>query len=167
MGDALIWGVKPEYVLREVLTGKRLTIATAESCTGGLIGARITDVPGSSAYFLGGVVAYSNEAKMNILGVRRETIEKHGAVSAECAEEMVRGVRCLFNSDIGVATTGIAGPGGGTPVKPVGLVYMAIAVRDEVRVFRDVFDGDRWQVRERTTVTALKRVLEMLGYDGE
>ncbi len=159
--------MKPEYVLREVLTAKGLTIATAESCTGGMIGARITDVPGSSAYFLGGVVAYSNEAKIGILGVKRETIETHGAVSAECAEEMVRGVRRLFNSDIGVATTGIAGPGGGTPMKPVGLVYMAIALGDDVRVFRDVFSGNRGQVREQTTATALKRVLDIVGYEGE
>jgi nicotinamide-nucleotide amidase len=116
-----------EEVVGGLLRERELTLSVAESCTGGLIGHRITDVPGSSEYFLGGVVAYANEAKTGLLDVRAETLAAHGAVSAEVAEEMARGVRRRFGSDLGLATTGIAGPGGGTPAKPVGTVHIALS----------------------------------------
>ncbi|MDD2774211.1 MAG: CinA family nicotinamide mononucleotide deamidase-related protein [Elusimicrobiales bacterium] len=114
-----------ESALGGALKKRGWTLATAESCTGGLISHLITNVPGSSEYFLGGTAAYSNAAKMKILGVKKTTLKKHGAVSAECALEMARGAKKLFGADCAVSTTGIAGPGGGTPQKPVGLVYIA------------------------------------------
>lgn len=113
-----------EQQLAEVMTARRLTIATAESCTGGLVSARITSIAGSSSYFLGGIVAYSNGVKQSLLGVPADLLEQHGAVSRECALEMARGARRATGADIGVSTTGIAGPGGATPTKPVGLVYI-------------------------------------------
>ncbi|MDP9348394.1 MAG: competence/damage-inducible protein A, partial [Gemmatimonadota bacterium] len=116
-----------EEVLGTLLRGRGLTLGVAESCTGGLIGHRITDVPGSSAYFLLGVVTYANEAKEQILGVRSETLREHGAVSTQTAEEMAAGVRRISGASLGLATTGIAGPGGGTPEKPVGTVCVGLA----------------------------------------
>lgn len=107
-----------------------LTIATAESCTGGLLASILTDVAGSSAYMLGGVVSYSNHAKMSLLNVQDATLQAHGAVSAETAAEMASGVRRLMGSDIGLSTTGVAGPGGGTPEKPVGTVYVHLSAAD-------------------------------------
>ncbi|MGY4706759.1 CinA family protein [Candidatus Bipolaricaulota sp. J31] len=116
-----------EAEVGELLRENGLTLAVAESCTGGLVSSLITDVPGSSDYFLGGVVAYSNEVKEKVLGVPRNILESVGAVSAECARAMAEGVRRLMGADIGLATTGIAGPTGGTPTKPVGLVYIALS----------------------------------------
>ena len=116
-----------EETVGRLLRERGMTLAVAESCTGGLIGHRITDVPGSSSYFLSGVVAYSNAAKREMLGVRGETLERLGAVSTEAAEEMAIGVRRLAGADLGLATTGIAGPGGGTAEKPVGTVCVALA----------------------------------------
>ncbi len=107
-----------------------LTISLAESCTGGMIASILTDIAGSSHYVMGGVVSYSNFAKMHVLGVRPETLETHGAVSPETAQEMARGVRTLLQTDLAVSVTGIAGPGGGTPEKPVGLVYLHLAAED-------------------------------------
>jgi len=133
-----------------------LTISVAESCTGGLLGSKITDVPGSSRYFLGGVVAYSNEAKINILGVSRQTIERFGAVSEECAREMVIGVAHLFHSDFAVSTTGIAGPSGGSEEKPVGLVYIGIFHRGRVEVHRKIFSGSRTEIKEKIAEEAIK-----------
>ncbi|MBI4801545.1 MAG: nicotinamide-nucleotide amidohydrolase family protein [Elusimicrobia bacterium] len=125
-----IYGVGGE-TLEEVVGGRLLaksaTVSTAESCTGGALGSAITDVPGSSDYFMGGVIAYSNRAKEIILGVSGKTILKHGAVSGECAAEMAEGAKRLFKTDYAVAVTGIAGPGGGTKEKPVGLVHFAVA----------------------------------------
>ena len=116
----------------------------AESCTGGLLGDRFTNVPGSSVYFLGGVVSYSNEAKMNLLGVQNDTLVEHGAVSEETAAEMAQGVRQLFQADTGISVTGISGPDGGTPEKPVGLTFIAIDYSGDVSVKRLMFlrDGD-------------------------
>jgi nicotinamide-nucleotide amidase len=116
-----------EEAMGELLRERGLTLAVAESCTGGLIGHRITDVPGSSGYFLGGLVAYADSAKLGLLGVSAATLEAHGAVSRETAEEMATGARAAFGSDLGLATTGIAGPGGGTSAKPVGTVCVALA----------------------------------------
>ncbi|MBP5236582.1 MAG: nicotinamide-nucleotide amidohydrolase family protein [Clostridia bacterium] len=109
------------------------TVATAESCTGGLLGKLITDNPGVSEFYLGGAVCYSNEAKIRLLGVSERTISEHGAVSRETAEEMAEGIRKKLGADIGVSTTGIAGPGGGTEKKPVGLVYVGISDGSGVR----------------------------------
>jgi nicotinamide-nucleotide amidase len=110
------------------LTEKRLSVATAESCTGGLIAQRLTDVPGSSAYFLGGIVAYSNAAKASMLGVSETVLEQNGAVSEPVVRAMAEGVRERFGSDFGIATSGISGPTGGTEDKPVGLVWLALAM---------------------------------------
>lgn len=115
----------PELQLARLLSSRGLTVATAESCTGGLVSHRITSVAGSSAYFIGGIVSYSNELKLSLLGVPTVVLEQYGAVSRECALAMARGVRLRTGADIGVATTGIAGPGGATSSKPVGLVYIA------------------------------------------
>jgi PncC family amidohydrolase len=134
----------------ETRVGKKLkdlvlTVAVAESVTGGLIGSRLTDVPGSSEYFMGGVVAYSNDAKMKLLGVKRETLVRHGAVSEEAAREMAEGVRRSFGTDIGLAVSGIAGPGGATKDKPVGLMWLAISAKDVSRARSVRLTGDRLQ----------------------
>ena len=134
---------KLEEVVGKLLTDRELTVGLAESCTGGLAGHRLTNVPGSSTYFLGGIVAYSNEAKERLLGVSHDTLLEHGAVSAETALEMARGARHALGSDIGLGTTGIAGPGGAMPGKPVGLVYIALSAQGVERVERYVWDGDR------------------------
>lgn len=139
-----------------------LTLAVAESCTGGWIGQRITSVAGSSAYFLGGVVAYANEVKRRLLGVPARVLRAQGAVSQAAAAAMAAGVRRRCGADVGLAITGIAGPGGGTPDKPVGLVYVAVADRRQtaVRAFR--FRGGRAQVRRSGTETALRCLDEVL-----
>ncbi len=126
-----------------LLTADSLTIATAESCTGGLLASVLTDVAGSSAYMLGGVVSYSNHAKKRLLGVQDATLQTHGAVSAEAAAEMAQGVRRLLNSDISLATTGIAGPGGGTPDKPVGTVYLHLSAPDAEWGTHHIWPHDR------------------------
>ena len=132
------------------------TLATAESCTGGLIGDWITNRPGSSAYFVGGIIAYSNAIKHRLLGVRVETLEREGAVSATCALEMARGAREKFGATLGLAITGIAGPGGGTPEKPVGLVYLALADARTVIVERHIWCGNRVQNKEQSAQAALE-----------
>src|SRR4051812_29780179 len=126
-----------------LLLERGLSITTAESCTGGLVAARITSVSGSSAYFPGGIVSYSNDAKHRLLGVPTLMLERYGAVSVDVALAMARGVRRKMGADIGVATTGIAGPGGATPTKPVGLVYVALAADGVERCRRYVWRGDR------------------------
>ncbi len=145
-----------------LLRARGLTLATAESCTGGLLGHMITNVPGSSDYFLGGVVAYSNAAKERLLGVRAETLAKEGAVSAAVALEMARGARRLFDSDLALATTGIAGPGGGTEEKPVGLVYIALVAPTRELCERHIWQGERVENKRRTAERALKLLLEHL-----
>jgi nicotinamide-nucleotide amidase len=131
------------------------TLALAESCTGGLIAKLLTDQPGSSSFLERSVVSYANSAKLNCLNVPREIIDRHGAVSAECAEAMARGVRATARTDISLAVTGIAGPGGGTVDKPVGTVYLAMVSPSGARVERFSFSGNRDQVRLRTACTAL------------
>ena len=139
------------------------TLATAESCTGGLIGATITAVPGVSECYGFGVVTYANEAKEKLLGVSHHTLETVGAVSPETACQMAEGALKLSGSDVAVAVTGIAGPGGGSAEKPVGLVYVGIAVKDkEPKAVKNVFDGDRDEVRASTVKKALELVLEEL-----
>ena len=147
------------------LLERKWWIATAESCTGGLVAHTLTNIPGSSAYFRGGVVSYSNEVKMKVLGVKRETLEQYGAVSEQTAREMAEGVKNLMEVDVAVATTGIAGPGGGTPEKPVGLVYIGLATPEGVEVKRFLFNGDRLYNKEQFCNAALNMVLEYLGND--
>jgi nicotinamide-nucleotide amidase len=148
-----------EETVGRLLREHEMTLAVAESCTGGLIGHRITDVPGSSAYFLLGVATYSNDAKERILGVRAETLREHGAVSTQTAEEMADGVRRLALASIGVSTTGIAGPGGGSAEKPVGTVCIAVAWDGGVWSRRyDVGDRGREWVKGMTAQIALDRV---------
>ena len=130
------------------------TMCCAESCTGGLIGAAMTDMAGSSEYFLGSAVTYSNEAKVKLLGVREQTLADHGAVSEETASEMALGAAALFGADYSVAVTGIAGPGGETPTKPVGLVYIAVSDGSRVVVTKNNFEGGRQQVRDSTVMEA-------------
>ncbi|ABN52284.1 MAG TPA: competence/damage-inducible protein A [Hungateiclostridium thermocellum] len=147
-----------EYVAAKMLIDNNITIATAESCTGGLISARLTDVPGISKVFNRGIVSYSNEAKMENLGVKPETLEKYGAVSSRTAMEMAEGVRKIASTDIGLAVTGIAGPDGGTDEKPVGLVYVALAhsLGTEVRELR--LAGNRNRIRNLTVLNAFDMV---------
>ncbi len=132
-----------EAVVGRLLTEKGMTLTAAESCTGGLISHRMTNIPGSSAYYLGGINAYSNEVKMNMLGVSADALKAHGAVSEAVAGEMAAGVRERLGSDIAVSTTGIAGPGGATETKPVGLVYVGFATADSVSARRFTFGRDR------------------------
>jgi nicotinamide-nucleotide amidase len=151
-----------EQVVVRTLIDHGLTLATAESCTGGLIGCRITDVSGSSECYLGGVVSYSNETKMELLGVDRLILEQSGAVSREVAEAMAVGVRRRLGADIGVSATGIAGPGGGSEGKPVGLVYIGLARDDDVSVTEHRFGQDRLGNKHRTSQAALDLIRRML-----
>jgi nicotinamide-nucleotide amidase len=144
-----------EAVVGRVLIEQRLTIAVAESCTGGLLGHRLTSVPGSSAYFERGVLAYSNQAKAELLGVPESIVRDHGIVSGPCAEAMARGAATLAGTPCALAITGIAGPDGGTPTKPVGTVYVGLAVGDETLARRFVFSGDRAAVKWQSTQAAL------------
>ncbi|MBL7077477.1 MAG: CinA family protein [Kiritimatiellae bacterium] len=147
----------------DLLTAKGLTLALAESCTGGLISHCITMAPGSSAYFLGGVVSYANAAKERLLGVDAGLLETQGAVSAVVAQQMAAGVRERFGADIGISVTGIAGPDGGSPEKPVGLVFMGFAnARGEVNVRQFKFEGDRLEIKEQTCRAALEWLREYL-----
>ncbi len=139
-----------------------ITVATAESLTGGNVSARITAISGSSGYFLGGIVAYSNPAKASLLGVSEETLATRGAVSAECAREMAEGARRAFGADLAVATTGIAGPGGATERKPVGLVYIALAGADGVTNEEFRFPDGRAIVTDASTEAALLMLLRGL-----
>jgi nicotinamide-nucleotide amidase len=157
-----------EETVGRLLKERGLTLAVAESCTGGLIGHRITDVPGSSAYFLLGAATYSNQAKERVLGVRPETLDEHGAVSTQAAEEMAAGVRRVAGADLGLSTTGIAGPGGGTAEKPVGTVCIAVAWEGGVWSRRyDVGDRGRDWIKGMTAQIALDRVRRHLLGDAE
>ncbi len=142
-------------VVGEVLKARKLTLSVAESCTAGLLAGEITSCPGSSDYFLGGVVVYSNEAKQKLLRVKRETLEKYGAVSLECVREMAKNSREIFQSDIALSVTGIAGPGGGTPTKPVGLVYLGLSDSQHVFGWEKFFSGSRETIRLRATYEIL------------
>jgi PncC family amidohydrolase len=139
-----------------------LTVATAESCTGGLIAKLITDLPGSSEFFRGGVVSYSNEVKMELLGVRDEELAAHGAVSAQVARSMAVGMRVRLGADLVVSVTGIAGPGGGTRAKPVGLTYIAVADATGTDVRRFAWAGDRTANRESGARAALELLMERI-----
>lgn len=151
-----------EVLLGELLGKKKLTLSTAESCTGGSIAARVTSVPGSSAYFKGGVVAYSNEVKMDMLKVSMETLEKYGAVSEQTVVEMVKGAMNALKTDCAVATSGIAGPGGGTQEKPVGTVWIAVAYKNEIRTMKQETDCGREINIERAGNNALLLLRELV-----
>ncbi len=146
----------------ELLRGRRLTLAVAESCTGGGLGDAITDVPGSSDYFLGGVIAYANSAKERLLGVARALLEAHGAVSPEVAVAMAEGARRTLHADLALSTTGIAGPTGGTPEKPVGLVYIGLATPEGALWRRYVFEGNRTENKRASVQTALELLISHL-----
>lgn len=151
-----------EVSVGQYLRQRGLRLAAAESCTGGLIGHLLTNVPGSSTYYLGSVTAYAYEAKVRLLGVRWETLEKYGAVSKETVLEMARGVRRALAADIGVAVTGIAGPGGGTPEKPVGLTWIGLSAGSVDEAWRFIWSGDRLKVKEQSANAALKLLLDYL-----
>ncbi|OOM70192.1 competence/damage-inducible protein A [Clostridium sp. BL-8] len=151
-----------EDVVAELLTEKKLTISTAESCTGGMIAATLINYPGISEVLLEGAVTYSNEAKHKRLGVKNETLEKYGAVSEETAREMAIGIAKTANADVSIVTTGIAGPGGGTEEKPVGLVYIGVYVQGEVVIKRCIFNGNRNRVRLQATTTGLDMLRRIL-----
>jgi nicotinamide-nucleotide amidase len=144
-----------EEIVGELLKWRGYTLATAESCTGGLLAGRLTEVPGSSDYFLQGVVSYSNEAKKDLLGVPKKLIEQHGAVSEEVANAMAAGIRKRANATFGIGITGIAGPGGGSEEKPVGLVYIALADDAQSTARKFVFPGDRQFIRTLSVNAAL------------
>lgn len=150
---------REEPLLEEQIVGllqeKKVTLATAESCTGGMLASRIIDVPGVSEVFKAGFVTYANEAKQNLIGVKEDTLAQFGAVSEQTAREMVLGAIKAAKADMAVATTGIAGPGGGTKEKPVGLVYIACGSADEIVVERCLFDGTRGEIRQAAVAYAL------------
>jgi nicotinamide-nucleotide amidase len=148
--------------LGEALTERRWTISTVESCTAGGLAYRITAVPGASAYFLGSIVAYDNRVKVEWVGVPEWIFDRHGAVSSEAAGAMAKNGRTRFHSDICLAITGIAGPGGGTPEKPVGTVFISASGRTETRTKRFRFSGDRDHVREHAIGAALEMALDLL-----
>ena len=146
--------------LAAALLARQQTLATAESCTGGLVGAALTGLPGSSAWYLGGVVAYANELKIRLLGVPAETLAARGAVSLETARAMAAGARAATGADFAVAITGIAGPAGGTPEKPVGLVFIGVAAPHGTATFKHHFSGSRAEIRQAATEAALRHLLE-------
>ena len=164
LGEAVysVNGLGLEAVIGELLRENKLTIATAESCSGGLLSSRLTDVPGSSDYFQQGVVCYSNQSKTDWAGVPSSLIAEHGAVSEPVAKAMASGIRAKTSADVGVGVTGIAGPGGGTPEKPVGTVAIAVAVRGEERVRTFQFFGGRDMVKFQSAQAALNMLRLML-----
>ena len=146
--------------LQGICLGRSLTVALAESCTGGLVASAITEVPGSSGYFLGGVVAYSNEAKSGLLGVPEAALDAHGAVSAQVAKAMAAAASARFGAALAASVTGVAGPDGGSPEKPVGLTYVGLADGSTVEVRRFSFAGDRAAIREAAARAALEWLIE-------
>ena len=154
-----------EEIIGDMLAGKDLTISVAESCTGGLIGDLLTNVPGSSGYFLGGVIVYSNRSKIDLLNVSDETIRDHGAVSDQTVREMAEGVKRLFKSSMGLAVTGIAGPEGGSQEKPVGTVFIGLAAEKDLLSQRYLFHGNRGQIKYNSATMALDWIRRYLNDD--
>lgn len=150
-----------EQIVKELLE-KGYTVTTAESCTGGLLAGRILNVSGASAVYNEGYITYSNEAKHRLLGVSNETLELYGAVSEQTAKEMAEGVAKASNANVGLSTTGIAGPGGGTPEKPVGLVYVGCSIEGQTIVKKCLFEGDREANRNASVEEALKLLQKCL-----
>jgi nicotinamide-nucleotide amidase len=164
LGDNVyaIEDVSIEDVVANILISKKLTISTAESCTGGMIAGTLINYPGISEVFLEGAVTYSNEAKHKRLGVKNETLDKYGAVSEETAREMAIGIAETAGTDVSIVTTGIAGPDGGTEEKPVGLVYIGVYVKGQVTVQKHIFNGNRSRVRLQATITGLDMLRRIL-----
>ncbi|MFP4136667.1 MAG: CinA family protein [Candidatus Acetothermia bacterium] len=155
-----------EVAVGELLRSEGLTLAVAESCTGGLVADIVTDVPGASDYFDRGIVSYSNRAKEELLDVEEKSLAKHGAVSEEIATEMAKGVRINSDTDVGLSTTGIAGPGGGTEEKPVGLVYVGLSTPEVSRVRRLNLEGNRRENKEAAAESALELLADTLSSRG-
>jgi len=153
---------RPEFAIGALLIDQPRLITVAESCTGGLIMHRLTNIPGCSAYFPGGFVTYSYEAKQQFVGVQAATLAQFGAVSEQTAIEMARGVRSAFAAEVGIAVTGIAGPVGGTPEKPVGLVYIGLAAVDAEHVIERCWTGDRESNKEQSADAALRLLYDYL-----
>jgi len=151
-----------EVRLGELFEGSELWLAVTESSTGGLLGHLITNVPGSSTYFKGGVIAYANEVKADVLGVSSQTLDTFGAVSKETVIEMARGVRRILDSDIGVAISGIAGPGGGTDEKPVGTTVIGMSALEKETSKLFVFTGDRLDIKTQAARAAMQLVIDFL-----
>jgi PncC family amidohydrolase len=155
-----------EVLVGELLTKRGLRLAVAESCTGGLIGHLLTNVPGSSTYYLGGVTSYANEAKVRLLGVNPGILVKFGAVSAETALEMARGIRITLEADIGISVTGIAGPTGGTAEKPVGTVWIGVSTAKEEYARHFLWLGNRLAIKKQSAKAALDLLVEYLQKSG-
>lgn len=162
MGEMLEYSEKLPHDIGMLLIKRKQTLALAESCTGGLISHRITQVPGSSNYFCGGVVAYSNELKEQLLDVKPATLETYGAVSEQAALEMARGVRECTGATFACSVTGIAGPGGGSTEKPVGLVFIAFVAKDNEQCERFHLHGGREEIKIKASSEALKMILNGL-----
>ena len=156
MDDALVTLAER---LQGICLGRGLTVAAAESCTGGMVAAAITDIAGSSGYFAGGIVAYSNEAKESLLGVPGEVLAAHGAVSAQVARAMATGARERLGAGLAVSVTGVAGPGGGSPDKPIGLTYVGVADASGADVRRFTWTGDRAANRRDSVVAAIELLI--------
>ncbi|MBR5913301.1 MAG: CinA family protein [Selenomonadaceae bacterium] len=152
-----------EVELGKILREKNLTIACAESCTGGLLTSRLTDVAGSSAYVQGSIVSYSNEIKNSVLKVKAETLKEFGAVSEQTARQMSSNVRELFKTDIGVGVTGIAGPDGGSVEKPVGTVYISVSNSDKTFVKKFNFNGSRIEIKNQSCNAAMSMIKDLVG----
>jgi len=148
--------------LSALLKEKKLTLSVAESCTGGMISSRITDIPGSSEFFVGSAVTYSDTSKTTVLNVCKETIKKHGAVSAEAAEEMSAGAMEVFHSDVSAAVTGIAGPSGGSDTKPVGLVFISVRYGNKLRTTKNIFKGSRTEIRSAASDAVMSEIIRMV-----
>jgi nicotinamide-nucleotide amidase len=153
--------------LQGICLGRAATVAVAESCTGGLVAHSITEIPGSSGYFLGGIVSYADATKLSLLGVPADVLAAHGAVSAQVARSMADGARARFGADVAAAVTGIAGPDGGTDAKPVGLTYVAVADIAGVDVRRFVWAGDRAANKQASAAAVLELLIERAAPRGE
>jgi len=156
-----------EMIIGELLRQRGLRLAVAESCTGGLLSHWITNAAGSSTYYVGGVVAYAYEAKVRMLGVHWETLEKYGAVSRETVLEMAQGVRRALAADIGISVSGIAGPGGGTPEKPVGYTWIGLSALGTEQAWVYAWDGDRARNKELSARQALRLLVDYLEKSGK
>ncbi|MEA3306184.1 MAG: CinA family protein [Elusimicrobiota bacterium] len=139
---------------------KKLTLSAVESCTGGLISKMITEVPGSSSYFKGGLTAYSNEVKVNVLGIKKKTLTSFGAVSPQCAFEMAERAIKIFKTDFAVSTTGIAGPGGASAKKPIGMVYFGLAHNGKTKTYKKIFKGNRNRIQKEAAHFALNLLIK-------
>jgi len=149
--------------LSSLLKRKKLTLSIAESCTGGMISSRITDIPGSSEFFIGSAVTYSDTSKMKILNVREKTIKEHGAVSAETADEMSAGAAEVFHSDVSASVTGFAGPSGGSDMNPVGLVFISVRYGNILRTTENLFKGSRIDIKNAASDAVISEIIRAVG----